>query len=47
VIVNEAIELARMHEDLVEQAVLEHAQLVYRIAYSVLRNHHPTATKWK
>ena len=42
VIVNEAIELARTREDLLEAAVHNHARLVYRIAYSVLRNHHDT-----
>jgi RNA polymerase sigma-70 factor (ECF subfamily) len=40
VIVNEAIELARAREDLLEAAVRDHARLVYRIAYSVLRHHH-------
>jgi RNA polymerase sigma-70 factor (ECF subfamily) len=40
VIVNQAIELARTREDLLEAAVRDHARLVYRIAYSVLRNHH-------
>lgn len=40
VIVNEAIELARTREDLLEAAVRDHARLVYRIAFSVLRNHH-------
>ena len=40
VIVNDAIELARTREDLLEVAVREHSRLVYRIAYSVLRNHH-------
>ena len=40
VIVNEAIELARTRDDLLETAVRDHARLVYRIAYSVLRNHH-------
>jgi RNA polymerase sigma-70 factor, ECF subfamily len=34
----EAIALARQEEDLLETAVREHARLVYRIAYSVLRN---------
>jgi RNA polymerase sigma-70 factor (ECF subfamily) len=34
----EAIALARQEEDLLESAVREHARLVYRIAYSVLRN---------
>src|SRR5690349_22812038 len=28
------------NEDAIEAAVHEHARLVYRIAYSVLRNHH-------
>lgn len=40
VIVNEAIELARTREDLLEIAVRDHARMVYRIAFSVLRNHH-------
>jgi RNA polymerase sigma-70 factor (ECF subfamily) len=40
VIVNEAIELAPTREDLLEVAVREHARLVYKIAFSVLRNHH-------
>lgn len=40
VIVNDAIELAPTREDLLEAAVREHARLVYKIAYSVLRNHH-------
>jgi RNA polymerase sigma-70 factor, ECF subfamily len=34
----EAIALAQQEEDLLEAAVREHARLVYRIAYSVLRN---------
>jgi RNA polymerase sigma-70 factor (ECF subfamily) len=34
----EAIALAQQEEDLLETAVREHALLVYRIAYSVLRN---------
>ncbi len=34
----EAIELAQKEEGLLEAAVREHARLVYRIAYSVLRN---------
>src|ERR1700686_5202058 len=34
----EAIALAQQEEDLLETAVHEHARLVYRIAYSVLRN---------
>jgi RNA polymerase sigma-70 factor (ECF subfamily) len=32
--------LTRTDEDALEAAVREHARLVYRIAYSVLRNHH-------
>ncbi len=40
VIVNDAIGLAEAREDLLELAVREHSRLVYRIAYSVLRNHH-------
>ncbi len=32
--------MARTDEDALENAVREHARLVYRIAYSVLRNHH-------
>jgi RNA polymerase sigma-70 factor (ECF subfamily) len=40
VIVDEAMVLARTEEDQLELAVRQHAQLVYRIAYSVLRNHH-------
>jgi RNA polymerase sigma-70 factor (ECF subfamily) len=32
--------MARATEDALEAAVREHARLVYRIAYSVLRNHH-------
>src|SRR3954469_24131439 len=28
------------NEDAIEAAVREHARLVYRIAYSILRNHH-------
>jgi RNA polymerase sigma-70 factor (ECF subfamily) len=37
-IVDEAVTLARTDEDVLERAVREHARLVYRIAYSVLRN---------
>jgi RNA polymerase sigma-70 factor (ECF subfamily) len=36
--VSEAVMMAP--EDALESAVREHARLVYRIAYSVLRNHH-------
>ena len=38
--VNEAVMLVRTNEDALESAVREHAWLVYRIGYSVLRNHH-------
>jgi RNA polymerase sigma-70 factor (ECF subfamily) len=40
VLVNQAMALARTDEDQLELAVREHARLVYRVAYSVLRNHH-------
>lgn len=40
VIVDEAMVLARTEEDQLELAVRQHARLVYRITYSVLRNHH-------
>jgi len=40
VIVDDAMVLARTEEDQLELAVRQHAQLVYRIAYSVLCNHH-------
>jgi RNA polymerase sigma-70 factor, ECF subfamily len=40
VIVNAAIPVPQTQEDALEIAVREHARLVYRIAYSVLRNHH-------
>ena len=40
VISNGAIPLADANEDALEAAVHAHARLVYRIAYSVLRNHH-------
>ena len=40
VIVSDAIAGARAGEDALEAAVREHARLVYRVAYSVLRNHH-------
>lgn len=32
--------MAGTDEDILENAVREHARMVYRIAYSVLRNHH-------
>ena len=37
---NEAVGLASASEDRLELAVREHSRLVYRVAYSVLRNHH-------
>lgn len=37
-IADEAITLVRTDEDVLDAAVREHARLVYRIAYSVLRN---------
>jgi RNA polymerase sigma-70 factor, ECF subfamily len=37
---SEAILMAGTNEDALEAVVREHARLVYRIAYSVLRNHH-------
>ena len=40
VIVSDAMALARTDEDQVELAVRQHSQMVYRIAYSILRNHH-------
>jgi RNA polymerase sigma-70 factor, ECF subfamily len=42
VIVSQAIPVPRTEteDDKLELAVREHAQLVYRVAYSVLRNHH-------
>lgn len=39
VIVSEAIAMAKAAEDELELLVREHARLVYRIAYSVSRNH--------
>ena len=39
-IVSEAITMAGADEDGIELAVREHARLVYRVTYSVLRNHH-------
>jgi RNA polymerase sigma-70 factor (ECF subfamily) len=38
--VSEAVMLGRTNEDVLESAIREYARLVYRIAYSVLRNHH-------
>jgi RNA polymerase sigma-70 factor (ECF subfamily) len=40
VMVSEAAAAARADESELEFAVREHARLVYRVAYSVLRNHH-------
>ncbi len=39
VTLSEAMALARTEEDQLELAVREYARMVYRIAYSVLRNH--------
>ncbi len=39
-ILDEAMSLARTDEEQLELAVRDHAQLAFRIAYSVLRNHH-------
>jgi RNA polymerase sigma-70 factor, ECF subfamily len=39
-IVNQALPMAETGEDELELAVRQHARLVYRIAYSALRNHH-------
>jgi RNA polymerase sigma-70 factor (ECF subfamily) len=36
----EAVALSQMQEDQLDLAVREHARLVYRVAYAVLRNHH-------
>ncbi len=40
VLASDAMALVRTDEDPLELAVREHARLVYRVAYSVLRNHH-------
>lgn len=37
---NQAALMACSHEDALDVAVREHARLVFRIAYSILRNHH-------
>ncbi len=37
---NQAALIACSHEDALEAVVRDHARLVFRIAYSVLRNHH-------
>ncbi|HXZ26768.1 MAG TPA: sigma factor, partial [Terriglobales bacterium] len=39
-ILSEGILIAEAGADLVEALVREHARFVYRVAYSVLRNHH-------
>ncbi len=39
-ILSEPIPFARTSQDELEQAVREHARLIYKIAYAVLRNHH-------
>ena len=40
VILSEAMAMAQVAENVLEAMVREHARLVYRVAYSVLRNHH-------
>ena len=40
VLVSDAMTLVQTDEDQLELAVREHARLVYRVAYSVLRDHH-------
>lgn len=40
VIASELIAVAQASEDALELVVRQHARLVYRIAYAVLRNHH-------
>jgi RNA polymerase sigma-70 factor, ECF subfamily len=40
VIVSDAMAPARADDDQLEAVIREHARLVYRVAYSVLRNHH-------
>jgi RNA polymerase sigma-70 factor (ECF subfamily) len=40
VIASELLAAAQANEDILEGVVREHARLVYRVAYSVLRNHH-------
>jgi len=37
---SDAVLMSSTNEDALETAVHEHARLVYRIAYSILRNHH-------
>jgi len=40
VILSEAMAMAQAGEDVLEAMLREHARLVFRVAYSVLRNHH-------
>src|SRR6478736_6453652 len=40
VLASDAMALVQTEEDPLDLAVREHARLVYRVAYSVLRNHH-------
>jgi len=40
VILSEAMAMAQVAENVLEAMVREHARLVYRVAYSVVRNHH-------
>jgi RNA polymerase sigma-70 factor, ECF subfamily len=40
VILSEATAMAQVAENVLEAMVREHARLVYRVAYSVVRNHH-------
>jgi RNA polymerase sigma-70 factor (ECF subfamily) len=40
VIASELIAMARAKEEALEGVVREHARLVYRVAYAVVRNHH-------
>jgi RNA polymerase sigma-70 factor, ECF subfamily len=39
-LVSQALAAEQLEDDALELAVREHARLVYRVAYSVLRNHH-------
>ncbi|HMH00465.1 MAG TPA: RNA polymerase sigma factor [Terriglobales bacterium] len=40
VILSEAMAMAQVAENVLEAMVREHSRLVYRVAYSVVRNHH-------
>jgi RNA polymerase sigma-70 factor, ECF subfamily len=40
VIASQLIAAAQVSDDALERIVREHARLVYRVAYSVVRNHH-------